>query len=213
MSKKIFLIGSGGHAKVLIDILSNQGIKIDAVVSPELDLSNKIFKNIMHLTDDKVFNYSSDEIILLNGIGSIPGNPLRNLMFKKFRDHSYEFLTIKAKTSIVSNSCNLGRGVQIMPGAIINADVTIGENTIINSGVIIEHDCIIGNNNHIAPGAVICGQTRTEKNVHIGTGASVIQTVTIGENSVVGAGSSITKDVEKNTKCIPAAVTKSLLDK
>ena len=149
MSKKVFLIGGGGHAKTLMDIMNNQSIKVDAIVSPQLDSSYELFKNITNIDDDKIFNYSPDEVILVNGIGSIPGNTNRASLFKKFRDHSYEFLSIKSETSIVSNHCKLGMGVQIMPGAIVNAGAIIGENTIINSGAIIEHDCIIGSNNHI----------------------------------------------------------------
>ena len=144
MSKKIFLIGAGGHAKTIMDIMNSQGIQVDAIVSKKSDSSYDFLKNIMNMDDDKVFNYSPNEVFLANGIGSVPGNSARASIFKKFRDQSYEFLSIKSEASIVSNLCKIGMGVQVMPGAIVNTGAIIGENTIINSGAIIEHDCVIG---------------------------------------------------------------------
>lgn len=209
MSKKIFLIGGGGHAKVLFNILSNQKLVVDAVVSPEIDQSFSLVKNLKHLKDDsEVLKYDPKHVLLVNGVGSVPRNFVRKSIFEKFCNDSYEFLTIKSESSIVSNSCHLGMGVQVMPGAIINAGAWIGDNTIINSGAIIEHDCKIGKNNHIAPGAVLCGQICTKENVHVGTGASVIQGITIGKNAVIAAGASVASDVEKNTLCMPAPVSK-----
>jgi sugar O-acyltransferase (sialic acid O-acetyltransferase NeuD family) len=209
MSSKILLIGGGGHAKVLINILNNQNLIVDAIVSPEIDQNFDLFKNIKHLkSDSEVFKFDPKDVLLVNGLGSVPSNSVRNSIFEKFCKKSYQFLTIKSESSIVSNFCHLGMGVQIMPGAIINAGARIEDNTIINSGVIIEHDCIIGKSNHIAPGAVICGQACTKENVHVGTGASVIQGITIGENAVIAAGTSVVRDVEKNTLCMPASVSK-----
>ena len=208
MNRSVLLIGGGGHAKVLFDILSSQDFKIDAVVSPEIDQSFSLFKNVKHLKDDSaILQYNSDDVLLVNGVGSLPGNFLRASIFEKFYKHSYEFLTVKSEYSMVSNFCYLGMGVQIMPGAIINAGAKIGDNTIINSGAIIEHDCRVGKNNHIAPGAVLCGQSCTKENVHVGTGASVIQGITIEENAVVAAGTSVVRDVEKNMLCMPAPVS------
>ena len=212
MSRKIFLIGGGGHAKVLFDILSDQKLNVDAVVSPEIDPSFSLFKNVKHFKDDsEVLKYDPKQVLLVNGVGSVPRNFVRKSIFEKFCDDCYEFLTVKSESSIVSSSCHLGMGVQVMPGAIINAGAWIGDNTIVNSGAIIEHDCKIGKNNHIAPGAVLCGQSCTQENVHIGTGACVIQGITIGKNAVIAAGASIARDVEKNTLCIPASVSKKPL--
>lgn len=208
MNKKVLLIGGGGHAKVLLSILSAQGIKVHAIISPEIDKSFSLFKNVTHLKHDyEILNYSTNEVVLVNGVGSLPYNSLRASIFEEFCRHSYKFMTVKSEHAIVSDFCDLGIGVQIMPGAIINADTIIGDNTIINSGAIIEHDCKVGKNNHIAPGAILCGQSTTEADVHIGTGAVLIQGVTIRRNSVVAAGASVVRDVEKNMLCKPSSVS------
>lgn len=209
MSRKVIIIGGGGHAKALTEILKQQNVDIFAISSPKIDKNAVLFDGLEHLLNDRdIYQFRPKEIRLVNGIGSIPGNSLRAEIFKKFRKDGYEFLTVKSSSSIVSDYCRIGMGVQIMPGAMINVDAVIGDNTIVNTGALVEHDCILGESNHIAPGAVLCGGSITEANVHVGAGASVIQGVTIGECSVVGAGASVVRNLDKNMICMPAAIIK-----
>lgn len=212
MNRKVIIIGGGGHAKALADILKQQKIDIFAISSPKIDKNSVLFAGLnQFFNDSDIYQFSPKQIWLVNGIGSIPGNSLRAEIFQKFRKDGYEFMTVISAFSIVSDYCRIGMGVQIMPGAIINVDAIIGDNTIVNTGALVEHDCILGENNHVAPGAVLCGGTTTEANVHVGAGASVIQGIKIGENSIIGAGTSVVRNLVKNSVCIPAAITKRLL--
>ena len=211
INRKVIIIGGGGHAKALADILKQQKINIFAISSPKVDKNSVLLGGLKQfLNDSDIYQFSQKQIWLVNGIGSIPGNSLRAEIFQKFRKDGYEFLTIISASSIVSDYCRIGRGVQIMPGAIINVDAVIGDNTIVNTGALVEHDCILGENNHIAPGAVICGGSTTKANVHVGAGASVIQGIKIGENSIIGAGTSVVRNLVKDSVCTPAAITKRL---
>ena len=197
-NKKIILIGGGGHAKVLLEMLRRLKTDVYAVVAPQIDLKSRLFKDSKHyVSDAAVLKYSTDEVILVNGIGSLPGNELRRKIFDKFCHSGYEFLTVVSDLAVVSSFCKLGMGVQIMPGAIINADSNIGDNSIVNSGAIVEHDCNLGHNNHIAPGAVLSGGVVTGSNVHVSTGAKIIQSISIGDHAVIGAGATLTQNIEK----------------
>jgi len=208
MDKKIIIIGGGGHAKVLVDILKQQQINIYAVSAPKMEHDSTLFEGLnFFLNDEEIYKYEPDEICLLNGIGSIPGNTLREDIFQKFRKDQYEFLSLKSNSSLTSDYCKIGMGVQILHGTVINTDTVIGENCIINTGAIVEHDCVLGASNHIAPGAMLCGGVSTGSSVHIGTGAVIIQGVTIGENSVIGAGSVVTADVPANQIVYPSRST------
>jgi sugar O-acyltransferase (sialic acid O-acetyltransferase NeuD family) len=197
LNKQIILIGGGGHAKVLVEILNHLGVKIDFLVAPILDDNALLFVGIERLkNDDDVLKFKPDEILLINGIGSLPGKHSRKNIFEKFSSQGFKFLTVISNQAIISPSSVLSEGVQIMPGVILNADVFVGENTIVNTGAIVEHDCKIGSHNHIAPGAVLCGSVSTGSGVHIGAGANVIQEVEVGDFSVVGAGVSLTKKLK-----------------
>lgn len=208
----LFILGAGGHASVLVDILKQQNIAISGIFSPELDEKRQVFSGIpIYADEDLLQTYSRKSTLLINGIGSIPGNELRARLLQKFLKLGFSFSQVIASTATVSPYAQLGKGVQVLQGAIIQAGAVIGDHTIVNSGAIVEHDCIIGSNNHIAPGVTLSGQVKTEEYVHIGTGASVIQSITIGKNSIIGAGSTIAKNVGENIICFPAHITKKVI--
>ncbi|AZQ11112.1 acetyltransferase [Shewanella khirikhana] len=195
----IVLIGGGGHASVLADILIGQGREILAIICPD-DISSKVvFAGIPHFTEDvDVERFNKTEVFLVNGIGSLPGSNLRFKVHMSFKRLGYTFMTVVSSNAIVSEFAVLAEGVQVMPGCIVNTNVTVGEATILNSGSIIEHDCKIGKHNHVAPGVVLSGSVITEDFVHIGTGAQVIQGIQIREHALVGAGATVTKNLESN---------------
>lgn len=196
MDKEIYVLGSGGHASVLVDILKQNEIIISGLFSPDIDFARAALSGIpIFANEDKIFERCCDTIILVNGVGSLPGTELRVKLFNKFSAQGYSFLQVISKQSIISAFAKLGKGVQVMPGAIIQAGAVIGDNTIINSGAIVEHDCIIGAHNHIAPGVTLSGQVKTGDYVHIGTGANVIQCISIDDKAIIGAGANVTKDV------------------
>jgi len=196
LNKPLVILGAGGHAAVLMDTLKQKNAEVLGLVSPELDSHRAVLQGIPHyLQDDDVLIFSPEDVRLVNGLGSLPGNKLRAKLFTQFSALGYQFETVVAKSALISPYAELGHGVQIMPGAIIQAGAVIGANTIINTGAIIEHDCVIGAHNHIAPGVTLSGGVVTKEYVHIGTGASVIQGIRLDEHVVVSAGVGVTKSI------------------
>ena len=199
MVKAVYILGAGGHSSVLVDSLKVNGEGVDAIFSPEQDLSRESLCDIKHFpNEDILLDQDPRHFLLVNGIGSLPGNSLRKIIFCKFSEKGYSFKQVISKHAIVSPYAILGHGVQIMAGAIVQAGAKIGNNSIINTGAIIEHDCIIGEHNHIAPGVTLSGQVITGANVHVGTGAIVIQGISFGEQSVIAAGAIITQHIEND---------------
>lgn len=207
ITRKIVLLGAGGHAKVIADILFQQGVNLEAVVCPE-DIDVIFFRGAKHLrSNSDIFAYSTDEVLLVNGIGSIPGKQIRSVLFNSFKKHGYFFKSVISSHAIVSEHATLGEGVQILSGAIVQVGASIGSNCIINTGAILEHGCLVGDDCHVAPGAVLCGNVIIGTKVHVGTGANIIQSVAVGDFAVIGAGSTVTKDVESYKVTFPARIT------
>ncbi len=199
MNKPVIVLGAGGHASVLVDMLRQLDIDILGIVSKEKPSENGIFSGIpWYKNDEDVLNFEKSTVLLVNGIGSMPGNDIRYKVHSKFKQLGYGFYSVISPKAIVSRFITLAEGIQIMPGCIVNTNVSVGEATILNSGAIIEHDCNIGKHNHIAPGAVLSGSVITEDYVHIGTGARVIQGIRIGERTLVGAGATVTRNLDSN---------------
>jgi sugar O-acyltransferase (sialic acid O-acetyltransferase NeuD family) len=208
LTKPLLILGSGGHASVLVDILLQQNRTIVGVVSPSIELKSLVFANIPHfLNDDDVLNFNSTEIKLVNGIGSLPGTLLRAKLFERFTEYGYEFETIIASSSSVSRFSNLAEGAQVLHGAIIQTGALVGKNSIVNTGSQIDHDCTIGRHSHLAPGVILSGGVYTGKYVHFGTNSGAIHNIKIGDHAVIGAGATVTSDIPENTVCYPAKNT------
>lgn len=192
MSKPVVVLGAGGHASVLVELLKQQDRQIMALIAPQCCDSRLVFHGIPVWEDDSPLQALSPECIeLVNGIGSLPSSRLRSTLFTHYKQVGYRFMTVISAHAYVSDYAVLAEGVQVMAGAIIQTGAWVGENSIINSGAIVEHDCSIGAHCHIAPGAVLSGSVKMANNVHVGTGASVIQSIVIGDSAVIGAGATV----------------------
>ncbi len=197
--KPIVIIGGGGHASVLVDILRSQHREILAIICPDDISERNIFSGIEHLRkDDDVLRFSNEDVLLVNGIGMLPRSDLKRKLNQYYLSLGYKFETVIADSSQVSTFATIETGAQIFSGAIIQPGVVVSAHSVINSGVIIEHDCKIGAYNHIAPGAVLCGQVISQTNVYVGTGATIIHNIRLGQNCIVGAGTTILKNIDEN---------------
>lgn len=200
-SLPVVLIGGGGHASVLAEILLEQGREIMAVVCPDDIVVRSVFSGLRHLKeDDDVLGFDPKQVKLVNGIGMLPKSNLRHLMTQRFVELGYQFDSVIASSALVSPFAHIEQGVQIFPQVIVNTGAYVGAHSIINSGALVEHDSVIGQHNHIAPKAVLCGQVKTGNNVFIGANATVIQNIEIANNSVIGAGEILTKSVMSTPK-------------
>ncbi|MDD9174931.1 acetyltransferase [Aliivibrio sp. S2TY2] len=203
--KPLIVIGGGGHASVLVDILRQQQREILAIVSPEDISLRRVFSGLTHLkNDDDVLGFSPDSVHLVNGVGMLPKSGLKRKLNEYFLSLGYTFETVISDSAQISSFAEIEQGAQIFSGAIIQAGVTIGAHSIINSGTIIEHDSVIGQYNHIAPRAILCGQVSTYDNVYIGASATVIQNMTLEQGSIVGAGAIVTKNISSEQICYPS---------
>lgn len=199
MTKPIIMLGSGGHAAVIADIIQQLDYTLIAVVSPSSE-RRSLFSGIQHFdSDDDILQFSNDEVKLVNGLGALPGQSLRHQLFDHFTQLNYQFESVVSPYAMLSQYTTIGAGAQILTGAIIQTGSIVGCGTIINSGAIIEHDCHIGTNCHIAPGATICGGVCIGEYSHIAPGANIIQGISIGKNCVVSAGATVTKDMPDNS--------------
>lgn len=198
----VVLIGGGGHASVLADILLSQGREIVAIICPDDISHRKVFSGITQLHhDSEIYQFDPASVKLVNGVGVLPNSQVKKKLNEYFLKFGYQFETVIANSATISYYAEVGIGAQILSGVIIQAGVNIGAHTIVNTGSIIEHDTMIGLYNHIAPSAVICGQVKTGNNVFIGANSTIIQNIKIDNDVVIAAGTVITKDLQAKQTC------------
>ncbi|HDL20054.1 MAG TPA: acetyltransferase [Nitrospirae bacterium] len=201
---KIILLGGGGHAAVLIELIRScdqyeiEGILNESGKSPDSVFGIPILGNDGLLPD----LYSQGIRNACVAVGSIQDNSNRKALYEKVKGIGFHVPSLVHVTGYVSESTSLSEGVQVMAGAVLQSLSIIGENTIINTGAIVEHGCRIGRNVHICPGAIVSGDTNIGDNTFIGAGATIKQGTVIGQDSLVAAGAVVVKDVPDGAKII-----------
>lgn len=200
--KNVILLGSGGHAKVLLETLRLCDVPVIGVCCPELvekQLSSWEALPVLG-ADDALDNVSPADTCLVNGVGMLPGSSVRRELHNKMVARGFEFASAVHPSAVISPSATLAPGSQVMAGAVIQADCVIADNVIINTRASLDHGCEVAAHSHIAPGATVCGDVSVGTSVFIGAGATVIQGLTLGEATVVGAGAVVRKDLAANSR-------------
>ena len=204
----IVLIGAGGHAKVVLALARALGREVVGVCDPALARDGiTCWRDVPVLgSDEALAAWSPDRVELINGIGQLPqGAPWRLRVHEHFTQRGFRFPALVHPAAWVDQTATLAAGVQVMAGAMLQADVTVGEYTVINTGARIDHDCLIGRHVHVAPGATLCGSVTVDAGAFIGAGATVIHGIRIGRNAVVGAGVTLVRDLSPTTTILGAA--------
>lgn len=187
MQKPLIILGSGGHATVLLDLIRECHLPIKGYVDFE---ENPLMKE-SYLGSDSYLetNTYQNDVLLVNGIGSIHKPYKRKGIFEKYKKLGYRFQTLVHPKAILSKDIELGEGAQIMAAAVLQTSCVIGENAIVNTGACIDHHSRIGQHAHIAPRATICGNVIVGHVAHIGPNSTLIQGVIVGDETFIPANS------------------------
>jgi len=178
-------MGSGGHAKVIIEAAILNGFLIDNLFDDDLDKCNS------NLGDNIIvgpIDYSFKGRLVI----AIGNNKIRKLYFNRLSNANW--VTVIHPSAIISQDVLIGEGCVIMAGAIIQPGTKIGKHCIINTGACVDHDCIIGDFVHVAPNCSLAGGVSVGEGAFIGIGSSIIPNKIIGRWTNVGAGSVIIAD-------------------
>lgn len=198
--EKIIILGKGGHAESLVDIVERENKYEVAgyVVNDTYQQAGSEKYPIIGCDADleQIFQRGIRNAAL--GIGYLGKSDLREKLWNKLKKIGYSLPIICDPSAVLAGSVQIGEGTMVGKGAIINANASVGKVCIINTGAIVEHDCIVEDFSHISVGSVLCGGVQIGKASFIGANATVIQGKRIGSRCIVGAGTTVRKNVEDN---------------
>ena len=189
MSKDVIIIGAGGHAKVIADIIYKSGDNLIGFLDDNLANKGKeiyLGKKVLGTTKD-IENYNKNYFII--GIGN---NSIRK---KINNENNLKLYTAIHPSAIIAQDVKIGTGSVIMAGVVINPGTVIGKNCIINTCSSLDHDNLLEDYVHISPGAHLAGTVTIKEGTWICTGAIVKNNITIGKNNIIGAGGVVIKDI------------------
>ncbi len=198
MTERLFLFGSGGHAKVVLDAARLQGYQVLAVFDDDPARAGTRLMDCPLPGGREALLAWCRSSGVQTGIVAIGNNPARIAMGDWLAAHGFALASVVHPAAVVTSSARIGAGTLIMPGVVVNADACIGGNVILNSGAIVEHDCTVGDGAHVAPGAVLCGGVSVGAGTLVGAGAVVLPGVRIGAGLLVKAGAVVARDMGGN---------------
>jgi UDP-perosamine 4-acetyltransferase len=194
----VVIIGGGGHAKVVIELLEDAAqYQIAGCTVSGAEASFVLDIPVLGEDSELPRIYASG---VRHAIVAVGGNRVRRTLAQMARNIGFQLISAVSPRAIVSKRAELSAGIAIMAGAVVNSCCRLGEGCIVNTGATVDHDCRIGDWAHIAPGTNLAGRVTVGEGAFLGIGSRVIPGITIGEWTTVGAGAVVVRD-------LPAAVT------
>jgi len=192
------LLGGGGHAKMLIEIVRLRGaFRLAGILDADRTRWNIPVMGVPILGGDDLLAVLRGQGVthFAVGLGSVRDTGPRRRLFLLGKRSGLIPLTLIHPTAILSSETRIGEGCQLLPACVVNPGARIGRNVIINTAAVVEHDCIIEDHVHIATGARLASTVEIQRGAHIGAGATLRQGIRIGRCAVVGAGAVVVRDV------------------
>jgi len=198
---RLWIVGAGGHAKVVIATARAAGYT-DLALADDSEAARgaTVLGVPVACGTREVLSDGSATAVL--AIGS---NETRRRLAEGARS---AFATVVHPAAIVDASVTLEPGTVVFAGTVIQPDTRLGAHAIVNTGASIDHDGAIGAFTHIAPGARLAGNVTLGTGVFVGIGAVVVPGITVGEWTTVGAGAAVVRDLPPRATAVgvPARV-------
>jgi len=194
----IVIIGSSGHARVVIDIVRREGKR--NIVG--------LLKRF-HSVGEQAFGYSilggEEDLPQLMRLHDLTGvviaigdNFVRSQVAARVEElcPTLGFFSAVHPDASIASDVSLGAGTVVMAGAVVNPGCSVGRFCILNTNCSLDHDSILGDFASIAPGATTGGDCRIGAYTAIGIGAVLSHGINVGEHTVIGAGAVVVKSIE-----------------
>jgi len=193
----LVLAGSGGHAKIVIDIIELVGVhKIIGITTQDSKLDS--FQGYPVLGSDaelpKLFKQGIRYAAV--GVGGYRDNERRKIVFSHIKGLGFNVISAVHPSAIIARDVQIGEGSVVCAGVVLNPGVSIGENVIVVTGSLVDHESIVDNHVLIAGGVSVGANVHIQEEALLAIGSTVVSGKVVGKNSLVAAGAVVVKDVD-----------------
>jgi UDP-perosamine 4-acetyltransferase len=191
--RPIWILGAGGHAKVVIATLRAAGsfevlgVLDDDPARRKTDVLGVPVRGDISLGSVERFRIE-------HAISAIGSNPARATVFRRLCGR-VSWTTAIHPTAHIAPGVRIGEGTVVFAGAIVQPDSVIGRHAILNTACSIDHDNVIEDFAHVAPGVRMAGNVKLGEGALLGIGCIVLPGRTIGARATVGGGSVVVGDI------------------
>lgn len=183
--KNVIIIGTGGHSRVVADIVRAAG---DSVAGFLDDYSR--LENVLGTTADYK-KFAGENVAFVIAIGSAQARERISAAM------DCEWYTAIHPSAVISPGALIGEGTVIAPCAVVNSGARIGRHCIINTSAVVEHDNEIEDFVHVSVGAKLGGTVRIGRSTWVGIGAVVSNNLSVCGGCMLGAGTVVVRDITR----------------
>lgn len=186
MSKRVIVIGAGGHGRSVADAILLIGQdKLVGFVDDGADANAKVWSYPILGTTDSLQSLRALGDAVVVAIGN---NAVREKLHARVRDAGFELLTVIHPTALVSPRAMLGAGCAVMAGAVVGTEAQLGEGVIINCGATVDHHCRVEAFGHLGVNACMAGGSVLEHGAWMQAGSALGYGVRVGGGTVLAPG-------------------------
>lgn len=194
---RIAIVGSSGHAKVVIDIVEREGrFAIAGLVDRYREAGESALGYRILGTEDDLPRLA-EELHIAGAIVAIGDNFVRSQVVEQVRQlcPGLAFVTAIHPHATIGRDVSIGEGTVVAAGVVVNPCCTIGRHAILNTNASLDHDSTMGDFSSLAPRAATGGTCQIGDFAAIGIGAVLLHGISVGEHTVIGAGATVLRNV------------------
>jgi sugar O-acyltransferase (sialic acid O-acetyltransferase NeuD family) len=189
MSEPLLLIGCGGHARSLIDVVESSGhwhVLGLVGLADQVGETRLGYPVVGSDRDLPSLRERCNHAML--AVGQIGLSRQRHGLASELERLGFVMPVVISAHAYVSRHARLGQGTAISHGVIVNAGASVGDHCILNSRALIEHDVVIGDHCHISTGVLVNGGVQIGSHSFIGSGSVLREGLQLPEETVISAG-------------------------
>ena len=195
-SRPVIIFGNGSMARVLYSYMKKDfdvaAFCVDRTFIKEENFLNKPIVPF----EDIESKYSPDKYVMINSIGFIQMNKLREIRSVEAQQKGYELISYIDESVKIHNNVTIGKNCIILDYVSIHPNTSIEDGTFISSNVNIGHDCKIGKYNWINSGVSIAGFVNVGERCFWGVNSSSGNNISIGKENYIAANTMIAKNTD-----------------
>jgi sugar O-acyltransferase (sialic acid O-acetyltransferase NeuD family) len=194
---QLLVMGAGGHAREVLDLLET------ALGKPAAGVHNALFAEPGTTSETAV------ELVRARGYGITAAVPktatqylaavgvphVRRRLSQIAERHGLRPGSAVSPLTFLPPEIAGAPGLVCFAGTHVSTNVTFGEHCHLNQMCSVSHDVRMGDFVTLSPGVVLTGGVEVDDDVFIGAGAVVVPGVHVGREAVIGAGAVVLKSV------------------
>jgi sugar O-acyltransferase (sialic acid O-acetyltransferase NeuD family) len=201
---QLLVMGAGGHAREVLDVLESllgkPAAGVHTALFAEAGTTAETAANLVRARGyelTSVIPKTATQYLAAVGLPII-----RRRLSGIAERHGLEAGSAVSPLSSLPPEPAGARGLVCFSGTHVSTNVTIGEHCHLNQMCSVSHDVRIGNFVTLSPGVVLTGGVEVEDDVFVGAGAVVVPGLHVGRGAVIGAGAVVLKSVPPDSTVV-----------